>query len=76
MINVKYNKDRAAFRNIKKMRTNLSYVIKRVNFWRKTSMYAKELLVHDGGQRQAVEGFHASIINTLGVLDLAYKDKI
>ena len=54
----------------------LSYVIKRVNFWRKTSMYAKELLVHDGGQRQAVEGFHASIINTLGVLDLAYKDKI
>ena len=54
----------------------LSYVIKRVNFWRKTSMYAKELLVHDGGQRQAVEGFHASIINTLGVLDLAYIDKI
>ena len=52
-------------------KNHLFYVFKRVYFWRKTSMYAKELLVHYGGQRQTVEGFHASIVNTLSVLNLA-----
>lgn len=34
-------------------------------------MYAEELLVHEGCQRQAVERLHACIINLLGVLDFA-----
>jgi hypothetical protein len=30
-------------------------------------MDAKELLVHQGGQRQRIKGFHTSIVDSLGI---------
>jgi hypothetical protein len=32
---------------------------------------AEKLLVHDGSQRQAAEGFHASLVHLFGILVLA-----
>ena len=34
-------------------------------------MDAKELLVHECSQRQRIKGFHACIVDTLGVFDFA-----
>ena len=52
----------------------LSYlldVVEGVDLWRQAAVDAEELLVHEGSQRQAVEGLHASVVHALGVLDLA-----
>ena len=41
-----------------------------MDFGREAPVYAKELLVHESGQRQAVERLHARIVDTLRVFDL------
>lgn len=34
-------------------------------------MYAQELLVHDGGERQRAERLHARLVNPIGILVFA-----
>ena len=46
-------------------------VVQGVNFRRQAPVDTEELLVHQGGQWQTVEGFHASVVNTLGVFYFA-----
>jgi hypothetical protein len=46
-------------------------IIKGVQFWRKATMYAEKLLVHDCRQRKGTERVHACFINTFGILVLA-----
>lgn len=41
-----------------------------MQLWAQPSMYTQELLVHNGGQWQRAEGFHAGFINVLGILML------
>lgn len=55
--------------------TNLLDVVQVVNFGRKPTVYAEELLVHQRSQRQAVECLHARIINLLGVLYFACRER-
>lgn len=35
---------------------------------RKTAVHAEELAVHDGGQRQGIEGVHAQVVQSSVVL--------
>jgi len=42
-----------------------------MQLWTESTVNAQELLVHDRGQRQRTEGFHASVVDPLGVLVLA-----
>lgn len=49
----------------------LANIIERVNLGRESAMHAQELLIHEGGERQTVERLHASVIDALGVFDLA-----
>ena len=41
-----------------------------MQLWAQPSVYAKKLLVHNGGQWQGAEGFHACFINVLRVFML------
>ena len=52
----------------------LSDVVQVVDLRRQSSVDAEELLVHERGQREAVERLHASVVHALGVLDLACKE--
>ena len=40
-----------------------------MNLGTETSVDAEELLVHQSRQREAVECFHAGVVDSLGVLD-------
>jgi hypothetical protein len=46
-------------------------VVEGAQLRREATVHAQELLVHEGGERQAVERVHARIVHTLRVLDLA-----
>ena len=46
-------------------------VVEGVELGREAAVHAQELLVHEGGERQAVEGVHARVVHALRVLDLA-----
>src|SRR5262245_1952497 len=48
-------------------------IVERVQLRAQAAVYAQELLVHDSGQRQRTEGIHAGIIDSLGVLVLAFQ---
>lgn len=48
-------------------------VVQRVDLRRKAPVHAEELLVHQGGQRQAVKCLHAGVVNLLRVLDLTWR---
>ena len=50
----------------------VSDVVDRVYLGRKAAVNAEELLVHEGGEGQRVEGCHARIVHPLAVFDLAY----
>ena len=54
---------------------HVTNVVQRMQFWRKPAMDAEELFVHDSGKGQSAEGLHARVIDTLGVLALAYKGR-
>ena len=49
----------------------LSHVVERMDLWGETAVDAEELLVHQGGQRKAIKRLHASVIDTLRILDFA-----
>lgn len=51
--------------------TNIPNIIERVQLWRKTTMDAKELFVHDRRQWQRTERLHTCVIYTLRVFVLA-----
>jgi hypothetical protein len=36
-----------------------------MQLWTQAAMNAKELLVHDGGERKSTEGFDSGIVNLL-----------
>ena len=38
-----------------------------------STVYTQELLVHDSGKRKRAEGVHAGLVDSLGVLVLAFK---
>ena len=42
-----------------------------MNFGRESPVDAEELLVHEGGEGEAVEGLHARVVHALRVLDFA-----
>lgn len=44
-----------------------------MDLWGEAAMDAEELLVHQGGERETIESFHAGIVHSLGILDLACK---
>jgi hypothetical protein len=46
-----------------------------MQFRAQSTVYAKELLVHDSGQRQRAERLHAGIVDLFGVFVLALKLK-
>ena len=48
-------------------------VLQRMEFWTKPSVYTQELLIHDGGKRERTERIHASFVNLLRVLVLAFQ---
>lgn len=48
-------------------------VVQRVDLGRKAPVHAEELLVHQGGQGQAVKRLHAGVVNLLRVLDLTWR---
>ncbi len=53
------------------MRTTYALnIIQRVEFWRKPTMDAEELLVHDRSEGQCAERVHAGIIQAFGILSL------
>ena len=43
-----------------------------MELWREATVNTEELLVHDGGEGKCTERLHAGIVDTLGVLALAY----
>lgn len=49
----------------------LAHVVQRVDLRRQAAVHAQELLVHERGERQAVERLHARVVNALRVLDFA-----
>mmetsp|Transcript_29348 Transcript_29348/g.76929 ORF Transcript_29348/g.76929 Transcript_29348/m.76929 type:complete len:312 (-) Transcript_29348:207-1142(-) len=48
------------------------HIVHRVDLWRQPAVNAKELLVHDGHQWQAIERVHAHIIHLLRILVLHF----
>ena len=50
---------------------DLLNVIDGVYFRRETSVHAKELLIHEGGQGEAIESVHAGIVDAFRVFNLA-----
>lgn len=46
-----------------------------MNFRRQTAVYAEELLVHEGSERQTVEGIHARVVHPLGVFNFTWKSE-
>lgn len=48
-------------------------VVQGVDLGGEATVDAEELLVHEGGQGQAVERLHARVVHALRVLDLAWK---
>ena len=42
-----------------------------MNFGREAPVHAEKLLVHEGGEGEAVERLHTCVVHTLRVLDLA-----
>ena len=55
---------------------DLSDVVEIVYLWAESAVDAEELLVHERGQREAVERVHARVVHALRVLDLAWKLKM
>lgn len=51
------------------MDTYFPDVVKICDFWRQAAVHAQELLVHEGGQGEAVEGVHARVVHPLGILN-------
>lgn len=55
--------------------TNLPDVVERVDLWGEAAVNAEELLVHEGGEREAVECLHASVVHPFRVLDFACNER-
>ena len=52
--------------------THVADIIEGVKFWREATVDAEELLVHDSGEGKGAEGRHASVVDSLRVLALAF----
>jgi hypothetical protein len=52
--------------------TYIPNIFQSVEFWRKPTMDAEELLVHDRSEGQCTERVHAGIIQAFGVLPFTY----
>jgi hypothetical protein len=48
-------------------------IVQCMQLWAETTMYAKELLVHDGSKGQCAERVHTSIIYSLRIFVLAFE---
>jgi hypothetical protein len=44
-----------------------------MQFWTQPAVNAKELLVHNCGERKAAERLHAGLVNLFGILVLAFQ---
>jgi hypothetical protein len=53
--------------------TYRSQVFQRMQFWTQPAVNAKELLVHNCGERKAAERLHAGLVNLFGILVLAFQ---
>lgn len=53
----------------------LAYVIQTGDFRAQASVHTQELLVEEGGQRQAVKRVHTGVVDVLRVLYFTWKKK-
>ncbi len=56
--------------------TDITDVIQGMQLGREATMDTEELFVHDGCERKRTERLHSSIVDTLRILALAYRQSI